>query len=209
MSRSEERIPKLRRRGRENRRKLLTEAERLLLANKGETVKFSDVFEAAGVSRGSAYRIYIGIDDLMQDLATEWVTNFVEFLQDSQPETRPENWMQLSDFLVQRGARYWMDTADTMRLLPRLRSNLPSSYASALEALADCLAGIFGRYFEMPAVPGWSSKMAFFAQLCDVTFAAGIREEGRITPQRTHEAEVLCRAYLALHLPNWVSPRVL
>ena len=207
MSRSEERIPKLRRRGRENRRKLLAEAERLLHENTGEALKFSDVFDAAGVSRGSAYRIYIGIDDLLQDLATQWVTNFVAFLQGSQPESRPDSWVQLSDFLVQRGARYWTETADTMRLLPRLRSNTPSSYPAALEALADCLAGIFERYFELPAASDWPSKMAFFAQLCDVTFTAGIREDGRITSQRTHEAEVLCRAYLALHMPSWLAPR--
>ena len=70
MSRSEQRIPKLRTRGRENRRKLLAEAERMLLEDNGGSLKFSDIFEAAGVSRGSAYRIYINVDDLLQDLAT-------------------------------------------------------------------------------------------------------------------------------------------
>ena len=49
MNRSEQRIPKLRTRGRENRRKLLAEAERLLLESGGDPLKFSAVFEAAGV----------------------------------------------------------------------------------------------------------------------------------------------------------------
>ncbi len=97
MTRSEQRIPKLRSRGKANRRKLLAEAERLLLENNGSPVKFSDVFEAAGVSRGSAYRIYIGIDDLLQDLATEWINNFVLFLDSSHPGSPPEDWANLSD----------------------------------------------------------------------------------------------------------------
>lgn len=207
MSRSEERIPKLRTRGRQNRRKLLAEAERLLLSGNGAPLKFSDVFEAAGVSRGSAYRIYIGIEDLLQDMGNEWVSNFVVHLQTSAPQVPPRDWPQLSDFLVRRGAQYWTETADTMRLLPRIRSHTPSSYSGAVEAMADCLAQIFARYFVMPEVPDWHSKMAFFAQLCDVSFAAGVREGGQISEQRIIEAETLCRTYLGLYVPSAVPPR--
>lgn len=207
MNRSEQRIPKLRTRGRQNRRKLLAEAERLLLASNGAPLKFSDVFEAAGVSRGSAYRIYIGVEDLLQDLATEWVSNFVAFLESSDPHTPPQTWTELSDFLVRRGARYWTETADTVRLLPRIRSNTPSSYSSAVQAMADCLAQIFDRYFIMPDVPDWHAKMAFFAKLCEVAFAAGVREGGHISEQRIVEAETLCRTYLGMYVPETVPPR--
>ena len=37
-------------------------AERMLARDKSAQLRFSDVFESAGVSRGSAYRIYDGID---------------------------------------------------------------------------------------------------------------------------------------------------
>jgi AcrR family transcriptional regulator len=57
-SRSDQRIPKLRTRGRTNRKKLLAVAQRLIEEHPGRPVRFSDVFEAANVSRGSAYRIY-------------------------------------------------------------------------------------------------------------------------------------------------------
>jgi AcrR family transcriptional regulator len=57
-SRSDQRIPKLRSRGRANRKKLLAVAQRLIEEHPGRPVRFSDVFEAANVSRGSAYRIY-------------------------------------------------------------------------------------------------------------------------------------------------------
>ena len=79
-TRSDRRIPKLRTRGRANRDRLLTEAQRLIEEQGGKPVRFSDVFEAAGVSRGSAYRIYNGIDDLMQDLASTWINGFVAHL---------------------------------------------------------------------------------------------------------------------------------
>jgi AcrR family transcriptional regulator len=206
-SRSEERIPKLRRRGRENRRKLLAEAERLLLESDGSPLKFSDVFEAAGVSRGSAYRIYIGVDDLLQDLATEWINNFVSFLKSSAPASHPESWAQLSDFIVRQGAVYWRDTSDTMRVLPRIRSNAPASYSLAVRAMSDCLSDIFNRYFVIPEVPGWLTKLAFFTQICDITFADAVRSEGHISEQRLTEAETLCRTYLAFYLPTGLPAR--
>lgn len=207
MNRSEQRIPKLRTRGRENRRKLLAEAERLLLISDGSPLKFSDVFEAAGVSRGSAYRIYIGIDDLLQDLATEWLNNFVDYLKSSDPGTQPENWAQLSDFIVQRGAEYWAMTADTLRVMPRIRSNTPASYSLAVRTMSDCLSVLFNRYFVIPQMPGWLSKLAFFTQICDITFADAIRTEGHISEHRRIEAETLCRTYLAFHLPTWLPAR--
>lgn len=207
MNRSEQRIPKLRSRGRENRRRLLAEALRLLLESDGAPLKFSDVFEAADVSRGSAYRIYMGIDDLLQDLATEWVNNFVEYLKSADPGAQPENWAQLSDFIVKRAADYWTETADTMRVLPRIRSGDPASYRQAVSALAECIALIFDRYFAMPPVPGWLSRIAFFTQICDICFSDAIRNEGHIGEQRVIEAQTLCRTYLNFYLPTWLSPR--
>ena len=207
MSRSEDRIPKLRRRGRENRRRLLAEALRLLLESDGATLKFSDIFEAAGVSRGSAYRIYMGVDDLLQDLATEWVNNFVSYLESSHPGSPPENWAQLSDFIVKRGADYWTETADTMRVLPRIRSNAPSSYNQAVSALAECMAVIFDRYFVTPEIPDWLAKIAFFTQICDICFSDAVRTDGHISEQRLLAAQTLCRTYLAFYLPTWLPSR--
>ena len=201
MTRSEQRIPRLRTRGRENRRRLLAEAERLLLEGGGRRLRFSDVFAAAGVSRGSAYRIYNGIDDLMQDLATEWVNNFVEFLNLAEPETAPESWPDVSDFVVQRAADYWARTADTIRVLPRVRSHEPSSYRAALSTLSEVIALILDRYFVVPEIPDWLAKMAFYARICDITFSDAVRSEGRISEQRTLEAQALCRTYLTFYLP--------
>lgn len=207
MSRSEQRIPKLRTRGRENRRRLLAEAERLLLESDGSPLRFSDVFEAAEVSRGSAYRIYIGIDDLLQDLATEWINNFVDFLNNSSPASPPETWAELSDFIVHRAADYWAETADTMRVLPRVRSSAPSSYSAAVRAMTNCISEIFNRYFEVPAIPGWNSKMAFYTQICDIAFADAVRGERHISDQRITEAATLTRTYLAFYLPTWLPAR--
>lgn len=207
MNRSEERIPKLRTRGRENRRRLLAEAERLLLESDGSPLKFSDVFEAAGVSRGSAYRIYIGVDDLLQDLGAEWINNLVDDLKAIDLEAQPENWAQLSDLIVQRGAEYWAATANTLKVLPRIRSNAPESYSQAVRTLSECLSVIFNRYFEVPEVPGWLSKLAFYTQICDITFADAVRGEGYVSQQRRIEAETLCRTYLAFHLPARLPAR--
>ena len=185
----------------------MAEAERLLLESGGDPLKFSAVFEAAGVSRSSAYRIYIGIDDLLQDLAAEWINNFVDYLKSSDPGTQPENWAELSDFIVTWAAAYWAETADTMRVLPRIRSNAPASYNHAVRALSDCLADIFDRYFVIPEVPGWSSKLAFFTQLCDISFSDAVRSDGHISEERLIEAEALCKTYLEFHLPAWLPAR--
>jgi len=192
----------MRTRGRENRRKLLREALRLMVAEPDVRPKFSDVFAAAGVSRGSAYRIYDGMEDLYQDIVTEWVKNFVDYLRGGDPEVRPENWAQLSDFVVRRGAEYWDATADTLKLLPRLRTGEPTSYRTAIKAMSQCLADIFDRYFVVPDIEYWSHKLGFLAEICDITFADAIRTEGHISEQRIEEAETLARTYLAFHLPD-------
>lgn len=99
MNRSEQRIPRLRTRGRENRRRLLAE---------------------------------------------------------------PEDWAELSNSIVQRGADYWAETAN---------------------------------------------KLSFLTQICDLTFADAVRNDGYISEERRVEAEILCRTYLAFHLPAWLPAR--
>ena len=202
MSRSVDKIPRLRARGRENRRKLLREAQRLMLEQDGEeTLKFKEVFEAAGVSRGSAYRIYDGIEDLFQDIATEWVNNFVAFMRGSDPDTRPEHWPELTEYIVRLGAVYWSATAETLRLLPRLRANQPGSYRLAVEAMSRALVDLFDRYFIIPEIPHWSHKLGFLTELCDVTFADAVRTEGYISEARLKEAAAIGETFLSFHLP--------
>lgn len=207
MSRSEVRIPKLRTRGRANRRKLLREAERLLAEHHGEPLRFSDVFESAGVSRGSAYRIYVGIDDLMQDLATEWISNAVAFLNEVRPEQSPQTWQQLSDFIIEKGRDYWLETAETLRVMPRLRSNAPETYKMALREFSQCLAALFDRFFAMPEIENWTGKLSFYIQLCDIVFSDSVRLSNRVTDQRLAEAQAICKTYLTFHLPDWVPAR--
>ena len=207
MNRSEDRIPKLRTRGRANRCKLLREAERQLAEHHGEPLRFSDVFESAGVSRGSAYRIYTDIDDLLQDLATEWITNAVTFLTEVQPEQSPQTWQQLSDFIIAQGRDYWLDTSETLRAMPRLRSNAPETYKTALREFSQCLAAVFDRFFAIPEIENWAGKLSFYLQLCDAVFSDSVRINGRVTDERLAEAQAICKTYLTFHLPDWVPAR--
>ena len=94
-----------------------------------------------------------------------------------------------------------------MRVLPRIRSNTPSSYNLAVQAMTECLSDIFNQYFEVPEIPGWNSKMAFYTQICDIAFADAVRGEGRISEQRVTEAATLARTYLAFYLPTWLPAR--
>lgn len=180
----------------------MREAQRLMVEQQPDVpLKFSDVFEAAGVSRGSAYRIYIGIDDLLKDIATEWVVTFGDYLRSGDPETPPESWAQLSDFIIERGAEYWTATAETMRLLPRLRASGPESYRLAVRTVSVAAGEILDRYFVIPDVPDWSHRLGFFVEICDLTFADAIRVEDRISEKRLLEAQILGRTCLALDLP--------
>ncbi len=206
--RSEERIPRLRSRGRANRRKLLETAKRLLADPDTHNLRFSDVFEAAGVSRGSAYRIYIGLDDLLHDLTAEWLDNFVDHLASSEPPAVPDDWMVLSDFLVERAALYWKHTEETLRVLPRIRVNVPESHQRSQQGLSRIIGEIFSRYFALPSIEDWPAVLGFYVQICDLTFSDSVRREGRITEQRRIEAQALCRTYLAFYLPAWLPSKV-
>ena len=143
----------------------------------------------------------------MQDLATEWITNFVAFLEAENASLSPDNWGELSDHIVERCAEYWMQTSSTLRVMPRIRSNEPSSYKAAVRALSEVTARLFDRYFIIPDVPEWLAKMAFYIQICDITFSDAVRSERHISEQRINEAQALCRTYLSFYLPNWLPPR--
>ena len=197
----------MRSRGRANRDKLLKRATEMLAEGNGSTLKFSDVFESAGVSRGSAYRIYNGIDDLMHDLSADWVQNFVDHLAGVRPPNPPETWMELTDFIIKSGADYWAMTENMLRVMPRVRSNAPASYKASIHALADSLARLYDRYFELPEIPDWHSKLVFATQLCDFAYSEAVRTEGAITTQRLREAQVLCKTYFGFFLPATARPR--
>ncbi len=207
LMRSEERIPRLRARGRANRRKLLATAERMLSESRVDSLRFSDIFEAAGVSRGSAYRIYIGLDDLMHDLAAEWINNFVDHLATAEIEAPPEDWTAVSDFIVRTGALYWKDTEETLRILPRVRTNLPESHKRAQRAMTHIVTEIFNRYFVLPALPDLPAIIGFYVQMGDLTFADAVRREGRISQQRIEELQAIYRTYLSFHFPAWLPRR--
>lgn len=206
-TRSDKRIPKLRTRGRANRQKLLAEAERMMEETGGKPIRFSDIFEAAGVSRGSAYRIYNGIDDLMQDLASAWINNFVAYIKSTDSSPDVETWVQLSDRLLMTSAAYWLETEETLRVLPRVRSNVPESYKQAVKDLTKAVADIFERTFDIPEIPDWLAVVGMYTQIADAVFSDAVRREGRISEQRLLEAQKLCSTYLSFYLPPWLPAR--
>lgn len=206
-TRSDKRIPKLRTRGRANRQKLLAEAERMMEQTGGEPIRFSDIFEAAGVSRGSAYRIYNGVDDLMQDLASAWINNFASYLKEADTGEPVDSWTALSDKVVQTGAEYWFETEETLRVLPRVRSNVPESYKSAVKDLTKTTADEFEKHFVVPKIPDWLAVVGMYVQIADVVFSDAVRREGRISEKRLIEAQKLCSTYMSFYFPTWLPAR--
>ena len=206
-SRADQRIPKLRTRGRANRERLLAEAQRLIELHGGKPIRFSEVFEAAGVSRGSAYRIYNGIDDLMQDLASTWINNFVAFIKSANADSGAETWTELSNNVVGKSVEYWSETEQTLRVLPRVRTNIPESYRQAVKDLTIAIADIFDRNFEIPEIPEWHSVIGMYVQLADSIFADAVRRDGHISEQRLREAQKICSTYLSFYLPTWLPAR--
>ncbi len=200
--RSDQRIPRLRTRGRANRQKLLDAAEGLVESCGGQPMRFSEVFAAAGVSRGSAYRIYDGMDDLMQDLASFWIRSFIAYVNGAERIRQPGSWMQLSDHLVAEAAAYWIETAAALRALPRGRSNISGSYRAALKDLTKAVADTFERYFFMPKSSDWSSALGMYTSLGDTMFADALHCEGRISERRLAETQKICRTYLSFYLPT-------
>ena len=74
-------------------------------------------------------------------------------------------------------------------------------YSTRSLVMVEAPALPFNRYFVVPEIPGWLTKLSFFTQICDLTFADAVRNDGYISEERRIEAENLCRTYLAFHLP--------
>ena len=206
-TRSDKRIPNLRTRGRANRQKMLAEAERMMEETGGRPIRFCDVFEAAKVTRGSAYRIYNGIDDLMQDLASAWINSFVAYISTAEAGAGISTWVELSDRILESTAAYWRNTEETLRVLPRVRSNVPESYKQAAKHMNYAVADIFERYFVVPDIPDWIAVVGMYTQIGDVVFSDAVRRDGHISGSRLLEAQKLCSTYLSLHLPSSLPAR--
>jgi AcrR family transcriptional regulator len=201
-TRSDARIPKLRTRGRANRQKMLDVAERMTKETGSEPIRFSDVFEEAKVSRGSAYRIYNGIDDLMQDLASALINKFVSHIRNAGAGPGISTWMQLSDRILESTAAYWRNTEEMLRVLPRVRSNVPESYKQAAKDMNCAVADIFERHFVVPAIPDWIAVIGMYTQIGDAVFSDAVRRDGYISASRLLEAQKLCSTYLTIYLPS-------
>ena len=207
VSRADQRIPKLRTRGRANRERLLAAAQHLIEEFGGKPIRFSEVFETAGVSRGSAYRIYNGIDDLMQDLAASWISNFVAYISAADTNSGADSWTELSDRIIVKSVEYWAETEQTLRVLPRVRINMPESYRLAVKDLAAAIAEKFDRSFDIPEIPEWHSVIGMYVHLADSIFSDAVRRDGHISEQRLREAQKIGSTYLAFYLPTWLPAR--
>ena len=206
-TRSGRRIPKLRTRGRANRERLLTEAQKLIEEHGGKPERFSDVFEAAGVSRGSAYRIYDDIDDLMQDLSGTWINKFTSYIRNVDPESTAETWQELSDQMVASGGAYWVKTTRTLRVIPRVRVNAPESYRVAVRQMTRTVAEMFESRFIVPEIENWHDVINMYVQIGDMLFSDGVRRDGHVSHKCLGETQTMLKTYLSLHLPAWLPVR--
>jgi len=206
-TRSSGRIPNLKTRGRINRHKLLKAATELLRERRENAFRFNDVFKAAGVSRGSAYRIYNGLDDLMQDVTCEWIAGFIISIRAAHENVHPATWQELVDTMIESSARGWVASAGTLIALPRYHCVVPESYQDSIRELMQVFAELFNKFFDVPYVPGWFSVLGIGMQLSDVVFANAMRREGVISEHSIVEAQRVSRTYLAMHLPETIPVR--
>jgi AcrR family transcriptional regulator len=186
---------------------MLAVAERMMEETGGRLIRFSDIFEAAKVSRGSAYRIYNGIDDLMQDLASARINNFVAYISHADAGSGISTWVQLSDRIIESTAAYWRNTEETLRVLPRVRSNVPENYKQATKDVNYAVADIFESYFVVPAISDWIAVIGMYTQIGDVVFSDAVRRDGHISASRLLEAQKLCSTYLSMYLPPSLPAR--
>jgi AcrR family transcriptional regulator len=186
---------------------MLVEAGRMIEEAGGKPIRFSDIFKAARVSRGSAYRIYNGIDDLMQDLTSARIHNFVSYISTAKAGSGTSTWVQLSDRILESSAAFWRNTEETLRVLPRVRSNIPENYKQASKDMSHAVAAIFERNFVVPDVPDWLAVVGMYTQIADVVFSDAVRREGHISESRLLEAQKLCSTYLSFYLPNSLPAR--
>jgi AcrR family transcriptional regulator len=186
---------------------MLVAAGRMIEEAGGKPIRFSDIFKAAKVSRGSAYRIYNGIDDLMQDLTSARIHNFVSYISTAKAGSGISTWVQLSDRILESSAAFWRNTEETLRVLPRVRSNLPENYKQASKDMSHAVAAIFERNFVVPDVPDWLAVVGMYTQIADVVFSDAVRREGYISESRLLEAQKLCSTYLSLYLPTSLPVR--
>lgn len=191
------------------RRAILVEASRALLREREiDEISLTDVAEAAGIPKSSAYHFFSHVLEVFEAAASDMEAEIHEDL-DSLSVADCTDWRQAVTRFVGRGAAYFNANRDAMQLLigPKTPSAIKLKDRQNDFAVAGQLRDGVSRHFELPELADTPEIFFRAIEIADLFFGLSVIRHGRITEAFTDEAARATCAYLSLYLPV-VLPRV-
>jgi len=190
------------------RRAILVEASRKLLREREiDEISLTDVADAAGVPKSSAYHFFSHVLEVYEAAASDMEAEIHDDL-DRLSVADCTDWRQTVTRFVDRGSAYFNAHRDAMQLLigPKSPSAIKLKDRQNDFAIAGQLRDQISRNFELPELAD-SPEIFFRAiEIADLFFGLSVIRYGHITEAFTDEAARATCAYLSLYLPV-VLPR--
>lgn len=190
------------------RRAILVEASRKLLREREiDEISLTDVADAAGIPKSSAYHFFSHVLDVFEAAASDMETEILKDL-DSVSAADCVDWRQAVTRFVGRGAAFFNANRDAMQLLigPKTPSAIKLKDRQNDFAIAGLLKDQISWSFELPELADTPEIFFRAIEIADLFFGLSVIRHGFITEAFTDEAGRATCAYLSLYLPV-VLPR--
>ncbi len=190
------------------RRAILIDASRALLREREiDEISLTDVADAAGIPKSSAYHFFSHVLEVYEAAASDMEAELQDDL-DGLSVGDCGDWRQVVTRFVGRGASFFSRNRDAMQLLigPKSPSAIKLKDRQNDFAIAEQLKSQISRCFELPELADTPEIFFRAIEIADLFFGLSVIRHGRITEEFTDEAGRATCAYLSLYLPV-VLPR--
>ncbi|MCS0501216.1 TetR/AcrR family transcriptional regulator [Ancylobacter mangrovi] len=201
--------PVRRRRGQLRLKALIEATDALLVDHDVSEVGLYQIAEKAGVPPASIYHFFPNKEAALIALAEEHLGIMLANTR-REIEPRPASWQELIAARVRASGAYYNSHPPLMKLFlgASIGAEVRKRDMAGTLAIAQGRADLLARYFVMPAIPGWTAKLANSLAIADGIWALSYSQHGHITQESIEESLRAAIAYLRCFLPEWIEPRI-
>jgi len=190
----------------------ILDAARALLTEEGVAgLSIYSVAERAEMPPSSVYHFFASVPALLEALTADVHAAFRACLQAPIEHSALHNWRDLSRIVEERMLAIYAEDAAARQLILAQHGLTEVTQADRQHdiELGRLMHILFGRHFQLPALPEEVDVFALAMELGDRVYARSVQQHGIITPRMAEEGMRVFDAYLGLYLPPYLPKRQL
>ncbi|HKR17123.1 MAG TPA: TetR/AcrR family transcriptional regulator [Rhizorhapis sp.] len=190
-------------RGRLRRGELVSAARKLLHIRELDEISLTDMADAAGIPKSSAYHLFGSAFEVHAAAAQEIAADLLEHLATFR-HGEYDGWPSLVEQFIRYGALFFKERPDASQLL--LGPKSPPAIKLADRQESDVAVGLhliklMSGCYRLPAWPSREETFFRAIEISDLFFSLSVLQHGKIVEELEIEAARATNAYLSLYLP--------